>query len=368
MSQPDVDIVIPHHDPRRNIERAVRSVISGTGGRARAIVVCHNMDASQFDRALSTFSADERSCVEVLHHQDGIKSPTGPFNVGLDSATSPYVGILGSDDFFEPHALSLMWREAESQGSDVVLAPLYFDSGRWVATPRTRPLRTKSLEYVRDRLAYRTAPLGLMRRSAIEDRGLRMTVGVSSGVDIAFSTELFTSGTKIDLAKKRAAYVIGTDAPSRVTFSIRPVSEELKAISMLAENPVLQRMTDQQREALAIKITRIHILGTLSRRSVADGWQEGDLSYLQATQRAWQTIGGGKPRVNRPFNRADRLVLDALESSGSIGPISSLALKREQASSTTSKVFAKSLTANLHRESTLRAIAAEKINRLAYSR
>ena len=100
-------------------------------------------------------------------------------------------------------------------------------AGPVVPTPPVRPGRTRRLDGTRDRLSYRSAPLGLVRREAFPS--LRLTEGAPVGGDIAFVLALWFSGRSISYDRTGPAYVIGADAVDRVTFRPKPVAEEFGA-------------------------------------------------------------------------------------------------------------------------------------------
>src|SRR5690606_21226288 len=80
--------------------------------------------------------------------------------------------IIGSDDTFDDGALGAWATLADELGSAWLMARLETDTGEHIPTPRTRPGRSRDLDLVLDRLAYRTAPLGLLRRRTLVDLGL----------------------------------------------------------------------------------------------------------------------------------------------------------------------------------------------------
>ncbi|QNA91222.1 glycosyltransferase family 2 protein [Microbacterium sp. Se63.02b] len=138
-------------------------------------VVCHNVDEAAIRRAAGAAAEDVR--VRFLELRDGVRSPAGPFNHGLDAAEGLYVAVMGSDDEVTAGAIDAWRRTAQQDASDMVVAPLRHAGGHRVPTPPT--LRRRDLRGRRDRLAYRTAPLGLI--AVPRFGGLRFTPGVATG-------------------------------------------------------------------------------------------------------------------------------------------------------------------------------------------
>ena len=225
-----VDMVVAVHRMDRPVGRAVSSVLHDPPEDTRVIVVCHGLDSGEVAQAIPE---SYLPFVDLVEHHDGIPSAAGPFNAGLARATATYVGVMGSDDFTQPGAVAAWVRLAEEARAAAVLARVEYQGGGLVRTPPTRPRRVIGLDAARDRLAYRTAPLGLLRRAVLERLDLRFDAGVATGEDIGFTTRLWTSGEPIVFARNHPAYVVGTDAEVRVTFTARPIREELEASTRL---------------------------------------------------------------------------------------------------------------------------------------
>ena len=210
----DVDVVVAVHDLARPVHRVVRSALEGAdlrgvlpgGHRARVTVVGHGLAAVDLRKSVEAALAEQGeevaelgAHVRYLEHHDGVPSPAGPFNEGLLAADGRYVSVIGSDDRYAPGALDAWAGLADQLGSAWLMARLETEDGEHVPTPRTRPGRSRDLDLVADRLAYRTAPLGLLRRQALDELGLLdgggpLTPGLQTGEDVELSLRLATSG------------------------------------------------------------------------------------------------------------------------------------------------------------------------------
>ncbi|WP_127573981.1 glycosyltransferase family 2 protein [Georgenia faecalis] len=354
MSAPEIEAVVAVHHLQRPFVRCVGSLLEGTGTRVRVILACHELDA---DAVGAQLPERLRPHVRLLEVRDGLRSPAGPFNAGLDAAEAPLVAIAGSDDFVEPGAL-LAWAElARSLGSDAVLAPVRQQDGPQVRTPRVRPRRWRNLDLVKDRLAYRTAPLGLMRRATLDELGLRLTAGLPSGEDVAFTGRLWSSGARIDLARSAPAYVVGLDALDRTTAVRRPVDVELRPFEHLITQPWLAELPAAQRRALAVKTIRVHVIGALLRRPAEADWQPDEPRWLRDLLSGWTDLA---PRTLAPFHRADRRLLDAALDPGATPASLVAAVAARNATGRWDAVLTPSPLDNLDRESTLRYYAADR--------
>lgn len=301
-----VDIVIGVHDLTRPIRRAVASVLEGSPSpRVSVIVVCHGIDEVQVLDKLSGLPTDR---LRVVEFSDGLKRPTGPYNHGMAISTSSYVMVMGSDDFLEPGA-ALQWlAHVDTTGCDVLIAPLRHQSGAPIPAPLARIGRSARLDPVRDRLFYRTAPLGLIRRSALDRLGLRYVDGLSTGADMAMGVGLWTGGLRIDYRRNVPAYVVGADAETRVTTRVMPVETALGATNDTLDRVQRRGLSARVMVALCIKLLRIHVLGAMIARPGAIDWTADDLQALRATTERVVTVS---TRVVRPFSIADRQLIRA---------------------------------------------------------
>ncbi|QFG68366.1 glycosyltransferase [Ornithinimicrobium pratense] len=310
---PVVDLVIAVHSTQRRVERAVRSVLDGSPGvDVRVTLVAHNIGAEQVRAVLSEQSrADER--VRVLELADGIPSPSGPFNAGLDAATAPWAAIMGSDDMLAPGALA-GWLEAVAgmnPADPVVVIPPLRLAGRTVPTPQRRPGRTgrhRRLDLVADRLSYRSAPLGLLSRGALALPGARLMPQVRVGGDVPMVTALWAQAHVV-YAAGAPAYLIQEDAPDRVTYEQRPITEQLASIDALWGTPWVIALTPRQRRSVGTKVLRIHIFGAILTRPDPQWWTpEERVELARVTRR----VLAEAPGCADPLSLADGDVLRAV--------------------------------------------------------
>lgn len=296
----DVDVVVAVHDPARPIERAVASALT-SDSVARVIVVCHNTPIEPIRTRLGALADDPRVTLEEL--QDGTRSPAGPFNRGLDVTSGSYVSVMGSDDTVESGAIDAWRRTATDHRADVVIAPLRHAGGSRIPTPPT--LRRSHLEGARDRLAFRTAPLGLISRARFGD--LRFTPGLATGEDLAYSTRLWFSGARISRSREPACYLIHDDN-ERVTFTRRALSEDLRAVDLLIRDPWVRSLPARDRRALALKLWRVNLFGAVHYR--AGAWTAEDRAAAAAMAAALIDFS---PQSVQVLSQAEGRLADALQ-------------------------------------------------------
>ena len=344
----DCQVVIPTHDPARPIRRAVDSVLSDP--RAGVIVVAHNVDQSVLD-----IPDDPRVVVVPLTGAEG--RPGAAFDAGLRVATAPWVGIMGSDDWYELGALQALVRHGEEDGADGVLAPLAYQGGTRGLIPRT--VRNRNLKAAEDRLFYRTAPLGLYRRQLLQSSDYAFGDRYPVGEDLNVSTRLWTSGHNISYYPRDPAYVVGSDAKERTTLRPRPLAEHGAAWLGIWDEPWVQALSKKDRRALATKILRVHVLGAVEARPTADMWGAGDFEWLAGLT---HRIVEEAPESLAPFRKSSAPVFQALLARDL--PATLRAAEVDRSSSLAAKIMPSSLAALLSREAPMRWQAVAKAEEL----
>lgn len=272
MSEYAVDVIIPVHAATRPVERAVASVLDGTSARVRVLVVAHNTEVAGIRSALGRFA--EHPAVEVLELQDGIPSPAGPRNLGIERATAPYFAFLDSDDTLRSGALDSWLTLAADAEADAVLARIEHGAeGVADPLPPTRPGRTRDLDALKDRLVYRSAPLGLLSRARLG--ALRFTPGLRSGEDLELTARICFSGASIAYDRGGPAYLVGDDAADRVTAARRSLEDDFAFLDAIAGSDWFERLTRRERRVLGVKVLRLHFFDAVLARLHDDGSPNG---------------------------------------------------------------------------------------------
>jgi len=269
-----IDVVIPVHDIRRPAARAVRSVLDqrsallARGVDLRALLVWHNVGDDEIAQAQQELPTSEALRHEVL--RDGLHSAAGPRNWALDHSTATFLSFLDSDDHLEQGSLEAWWSCAEEHRAAAVIAPLRTPSGSILPAPRIRPSAPPALDALKDGLAYRSVPYGLLRRSALEFVGYRYAEGLRTGEDLSTTLKLwFRSGTVCYPYGAPAYHQTDDSGEGRVTAAVLPLSEEFRWLDALLDDPWLRDATAAERRAIILKIIRVHGVGALRRRATA---------------------------------------------------------------------------------------------------
>ena len=300
-----VDVVIAVHTATRPIARAVASVLDTTDAAVRVTVVAHNIDPAVIRANLGVLADDSR--VRLLDLRDGIPSPAGPMNLGLAMSTADFVSVMGSDDELEPGAIDSWLQLQTSTGADVVIPQIRHAAGGKELSPPTRPRRVRSLDPVKDRLSYRSAPLGIISRQRFGD--LRLVEGLRSGEDLPYVTALWFSGAGIAFARTGPGYLVNADADDRVTADPRPIAHDFAFLDHILAEPRFASLTPRDRTAIAVKLLRVHLFDAVVNRALIAPWAEGERAALSAVA---TRLLEWAPGCERLLSLIDRRVLDGI--------------------------------------------------------
>lgn len=258
----DVDVVIPVHSVTRPIKRAVASVLEHNSAQIRVIVVVHNLAQNLIEANLEEYATDAR--VKIFALSDGIFSPAGPMNLGFSMSDAPFVSLLGSDDTFAAGAIDSLLKKQKETKSDFVIAPIRMVDGRIDPYPPVRRgTRTIKLDPVKDRLIYRSAPLGLICSKQISS--LSFPDNISSGEDLPFTLSLLFQSRKIAYDLDGPAYV-GGRAVDRVTHQPRDIFEDFRFLDIITQSDWFINLAISKKRAIVLKILRIHLFDAIASR------------------------------------------------------------------------------------------------------
>ncbi|MFE4835606.1 glycosyltransferase [Arthrobacter sp. NPDC056691] len=318
MSQ-SIEVVIPVHDVERPFKRAVgsalaqRAELSRLGIELRVTVVLHNLGADAgmvsagSESGAGSAASSEFDGVTWLTCDDGVRSPAGPRNRALDASTATYLSFVDSDDHLEPGSLAAWWKAAQPAGASVVIAPLRTPEGTILPAPRIRPSKPAVLDPLKDGLAYRSVPYGLLRRSVLTDIGFRYAEGLRTGEDIEAALKLwFRSGPVCYPYGTPAYHQTDDSGAGRVTSSLSNLADEFTWLERLLATDWLQQAPLAERRAVALKVLRVHGIGALLRRAGASGvpddalWNEAERAYwANMSSRLYAFAGGSLPELSR---------------------------------------------------------------------
>jgi hypothetical protein len=356
-----VDVLVPVHSASRPIARLVESVLRWNRLAVRIIFIAHNISVAEIASALGDWAADER--VEIVPFSDGVVSPAGPLRYGLLRVKAPFFCKIDSDDYLAPGALDSWSAVQRASGADIVMASMRVaGSLRNYPTPPTRPMRRNFLDPVKDRLAYRSNTMGLIRTSYAQLAA--PSTGLVTGEDILPSLRLWFSGAHIVASSPEFCYLVGDDASDRVTAQLHPVGQELAFVPGVLNDLALLALDSVSRASIVTKLLRVQIFGAVERRSGHE-WTDTELQELASLT---ESLVAFAPQSKAVLSRSDAALLRVIVAKSPnttemrSGILRSLGESRhhyERAGALVPNDFTKLL----HRDAPLRFLAASVIAR-----
>lgn len=118
---PDVTVIIPVYNVERYLPRCLDSALAQT--LTNIEIICINDGSTDSSPQIIEGYMARDSRVKVINKENSGYGAS--MNMGLTEATGEYVGILESDDFFEPDALERLFNAAKRADADVAKADFY---------------------------------------------------------------------------------------------------------------------------------------------------------------------------------------------------------------------------------------------------
>lgn len=284
--EPKLTIVISAHDPSRPVQRAVDSVLACA--QAKALVVAHNLEPSALG-----LQADSR--LEIMRVDGGKGFPGVPYNAGCSKVSTPYIGILASDDYFSPGALDALIMRIENDNADCVIVPLHFQGKRNISPLRT--FRSRNLSANRDRLFYRTAPLGIFRTEFYKS-AVPLEEDLNTGEDMSTSAYLWTQAKRISYYKEDPSYFVTDEAETRASAGNYSLNTAGEGWLRVWKQPFVQNWNKSQKISLSVKLVRTNLLQVLMRNHASISnedltWSQNFLALLDTKAPGWQNAFEG---------------------------------------------------------------------------
>ena len=363
-----IEVVIPVHDPARPVARGIASVLdqraalAARGVDLHVTVVLHNLAADSVPGPGFQTGVDG---VTYLSHSDGVASPAGPRNYAFGRSGATYLSFLDSDDYLEPGSLLAWWAVAEAHTAAAVIAPLRTPAGNILPSPRISPSKPRILHPLRDGLAYRSVPYGLLRRESLLALGFSYTEGVPTGEDIEPTLRLWFRSGAICYPYGAPAYRQTDDSgPARVTSSIRPLRQEFAWLEHLLGADWLQQASTTERRAIAHKILRVHGIGALLRRADAPDshgraplWDPEESLYWRGLAARVLSLAGGSISA---ISRRDATLIRAAGSAGDLRHLRVLAAEY-RASGRSGELLTPRMQDSLSGDSIIRHYVSERL-------
>lgn len=206
MSNSKVSLLIPIYNVEKYLAECLDSAVAQTLEDIEIICINDGSTDASLDIIKSYAERDKR--VKIIDKKNSGYGAS--MNRGLDVATGEYIGILESDDFFEPDALESLYAAAKEHDADVCKANFWF----FWSTPQHRNELFECVrpgegglatEEVRCDLFNRKPSIwsAIYRRSFLEEKDIRFLETPSASYqDSSFNFKVLAMARCIALVEK----------------------------------------------------------------------------------------------------------------------------------------------------------------------
>ncbi|WP_162200458.1 glycosyltransferase family 2 protein [Kordia jejudonensis] len=238
---PKVSIIIPVYNTEKYLEKSLHSAINQTLKELDIIIV----DDKSTDNSLQIIrefqKKDHRITVIALEENKG--NGFGR-NTAVQKAVAPYIMFLDSDDWLEPNAVEILYNEAHTKQSEIVLFG-YFEvkcdkkgniTNTYPILPTLQDGATDFIPYyLSNRKGFSSAAWSyIFSREHIVRHNVKFTEGIFFE-DIQFVSTAVLKAKRIDVYKDQALYSY-LRRPSSITssFSKKKIKNLYYANQLLA--------------------------------------------------------------------------------------------------------------------------------------
>ena len=202
MGQPKVTILVPVYNVEKYLHQCMDSIVNQTLKNIE--IICIDDGSTDSSSSILDEYASRDNRIKVIH-----KKNTGygnSMNLGLDSATGEYIGIVESDDFADPKMFETLYSLAKKDDLDVARSEFYFYGN---ATGSNKKTKTDYVPHNRvfapseERSVFYQQPsiwANIYRASFIKENEIRFleTPGASYQ-DTAFSFKVYSSAERFEM-------------------------------------------------------------------------------------------------------------------------------------------------------------------------
>lgn len=239
-----LSVIIPAYNAQDTISRAVLSVLDSPTTRRKEIEVVVVDDCST-DGTYAAVEALQREHenIRLLRMPQNSGSPSGPRNLGIESAAGVYLAFLDADDWVNAIHLLNMVDTAIKEDADYTKGYLYLHYGERSIVANRLPTIPKSTEMTIQSMVVMqsTTQDFIVRREFLLQQGLRYHENLKIGEDTVFITAILAEAKNVLYQDNFFLYYnkipCNMDALSSTQrWGNREVSDQLTAWQMARKN------------------------------------------------------------------------------------------------------------------------------------
>lgn len=229
-----VSVLVPIFNVEPFLSKCLESIIHQTYSEIE-LVCCNDAstDGSK-EKLLEILSSYPQLVYKIIDHQKN-KGIAQTRNDLLDAATGDYVLFVDSDDWIEQNMIEIMLNKSLSSQADLVGCSHYntrVDGTEEINHVKYSESKDETLRRV---ITYRICTelwKLLIKRSIIEDNGLRFNSGVNIGEDYLFSIQLFHYALKFVFVPDALYHYVLYNHIRYSKPSLKGIEDHIEAVKM----------------------------------------------------------------------------------------------------------------------------------------
>ena len=225
-----VTMIIPVYNAQDTLEATINSVVNQTIGFENIELILADDKSSDNSRDIINNYANKYDNIKPIFLKENSGTPAKPRNLGIDSATSPYLIFLDSDDEIIPDYCETLYNSIEKEKADVVYCgnSIKFLDGIYASFKEDPKLEDPS--------SLRLTMWGVcFSKKFIKEHDIKCPSTLAQ--DVVFSIKAFTQANKIIQLPNYRGYVYTAENESSVTHNASKNSfkKYLKGFSLMKD-------------------------------------------------------------------------------------------------------------------------------------
>ncbi len=194
MDTTGVSIIIPMHNAQRFLHECLDSLLESVPAQSEIIIIDDGSTDQSVDICREYIALHQGWDIQLVSQEN--QGVSAARNKGISLATRPYIGFLDSDDVCTPHMHQRLLETALSAPGGADLCYCGFTCYNQDMSAPVKALVYNNfvsgtgfdvfLPFVRDKMYFGISTY-LVKRSLVEEHGLRFTVGCKYGEDDEFT-------------------------------------------------------------------------------------------------------------------------------------------------------------------------------------
>lgn len=231
----DVSVIIPVYNGEQILKISLDSLVQQTYSRFEVVII-NDGSSDDTEKVVAKYT----SLLEIKYIYQENSGVAMARNKGISVATGDYVCFLDADDFYEPDFIKKMYSKISSSNADVCYCGYNIVKRKKKVKKLTSFKKRNVLEgYILGRIAVPSTGW-IIRKSLIEDNGIKFPPRISWGEDFEFFCQVLSLSRKpVFVRRYLTNYNYGHSSMQLSSFSLEKIDQDFASISRLVDNNIV---------------------------------------------------------------------------------------------------------------------------------